>query len=250
MGNQKIPTRNSTVIQRKEHRNICTAKDRATSSYWTFFHTRGIGQINGYWWLSFFSRYKNQEVATYTKTTYCRLRNTQVGKAGGQENMHAIPLKEGQMLKQEMPLQVQRSPKRTEHSPHLSGLTLAQAAQRSCGCPLPGSVQGQVGWSSEQPGLVEDVPAHGGGVGTRWSLRSLPTLTILLFYDSMKEDRWASYQCLDTEFQCSFFSQPKRGLWISSAVSHSRAGLVAYSNSPSLPDLVLQLMLLMSAWVR
>jgi len=36
-------------------------------------------------------------------------------------------------------------------------------AQRSCGCPLPGSVQGQVGWSSEQPGLVEDVPAYGRG---------------------------------------------------------------------------------------
>jgi len=43
----------------------------------------------------------------------------------------------------------------------------------------PGSVQGQVGWSSEQPGLVEDVPAHGRGIGTRWSLRSLPTQTIL-----------------------------------------------------------------------
>jgi len=41
---------------------------------------------------------------------------------------------------------------------------------RSCGCPLPGSVQGQVGWSSEHPGLVEDVPAHGRGVGTGWSL--------------------------------------------------------------------------------
>jgi len=37
----------------------------------------------------------------------------------------------------------------------------------------------EVGWSSEQPGLGEDVPAHGGGVGTRWSLRSLPTQTIL-----------------------------------------------------------------------
>jgi len=32
---------------------------------------------------------------------------------------------------------------------------------------LHGSVQGQVGWSSEQPGLVEGVPAHGRGVGTR-----------------------------------------------------------------------------------
>jgi len=56
---------------------------------------------------------------------------------------------------------------------------LAKVAQRSCGCPLPGRVQGQVGWSSEQPGQVEDVPAHGRGVGTRWSLRSLPTFTIL-----------------------------------------------------------------------
>jgi len=48
--------------------------------------------------------------------------------------------------------------------PHEGGETLAQVAQRSCGCPLPGSVQGQVGWSSEQPGLVEAVPAHGRGL--------------------------------------------------------------------------------------
>jgi len=41
---------------------------------------------------------------------------------------------------------------------------------------------GRVGWSSQHPGLVEDVPAHGRGVGTRWSLRSLPTLTILWFH--------------------------------------------------------------------
>jgi len=33
--------------------------------------------------------------------------------------------------------------------------------------PFPGSVQGQVGLSSGQPGLVEHVPAHGRGVGTR-----------------------------------------------------------------------------------
>jgi len=37
---------------------------------------------------------------------------------------------------------------------------LAQVAQRSCGCPLPGGVQCQAGWGFEQPGLVEDVPAH------------------------------------------------------------------------------------------
>ena len=42
--------------------------------------------------------------------------------------------------------------------------TLEQVAQRSCGCPLPGSVQGEVGWGLEQPDLVEDVPAHGRGM--------------------------------------------------------------------------------------
>ena len=51
--------------------------------------------------------------------------------------------------------------------PRERGEALAQAAQRSCGCPLPGRVQGQVGWSSEHPGLGEDVPADGRGLGTR-----------------------------------------------------------------------------------
>ena len=35
-----------------------------------------------------------------------------------------------------------------------SGEVLAQAAQRGCGCPVPGGVQGQVGWGLGQPGLV------------------------------------------------------------------------------------------------
>ncbi|GAB0203512.1 hypothetical protein GRJ2_002816800 [Grus japonensis] len=43
------------------------------------------------------------------------------------------------------------------------GETLEQVAQRSCGGPIPGSVQGQVGWGFGQSGLVEGVPAHGGG---------------------------------------------------------------------------------------
>uniref|UniRef100_A0A8C3KPG3 Homeobox protein cut-like n=1 Tax=Calidris pygmaea TaxID=425635 RepID=A0A8C3KPG3_9CHAR len=51
-----------------------------------------------------------------------------------------------------------------------------QVAQGSCGCPIPGGVQGQAGWGLEQPGLVGGVPAQGRGVGT---LRSLPTQTIL-----------------------------------------------------------------------
>jgi len=45
------------------------------------------------------------------------------------------------------------------------GEALARVAHRSCGCPLPGSVQDQAGWGFEQPGLVEGVPAHGKGVG-------------------------------------------------------------------------------------
>jgi len=40
------------------------------------------------------------------------------------------------------------------------GETLPQVVQRGGRCPIPGRVQGQVGQGSEQPGLVEDVPAH------------------------------------------------------------------------------------------
>jgi len=47
------------------------------------------------------------------------------------------------------------------------GKALEQVAQRSCGCPLPGSVQGQVGLGSEELDLVEEFPAHGRQVGTR-----------------------------------------------------------------------------------
>jgi len=38
--------------------------------------------------------------------------------------------------------------------------TLARAAQRGGRCPIPGNIQGQVGRGSEQPDLVEVVPAH------------------------------------------------------------------------------------------
>ena len=37
------------------------------------------------------------------------------------------------------------------------------AAQRGCGCPIPGGVQGQAGWGSGQPGLVVGDPAHSRG---------------------------------------------------------------------------------------
>lgn len=45
--------------------------------------------------------------------------NPQLNKAVGHENIHVIPLQEGQMLKQEMLLQAQGSPHRTGHS-HIS----------------------------------------------------------------------------------------------------------------------------------
>ena len=41
-----------------------------------------------------------------------------------------------------------------------SGDVLEQADQRGCGCPIPGGVQGQVGWS-EQPGLGLNVEVGG-----------------------------------------------------------------------------------------
>ena len=42
--------------------------------------------------------------------------------------------------------------------------TLQQAAQQGCGCPLPGSIQGQAGWGFEQPGLEGAVPAYSRGL--------------------------------------------------------------------------------------
>ena len=46
---------------------------------------------------------------------------------------------------------------------------LEQVAQRGCGCPLPGSIQGQAGWGCEQSGLEGGVPAYSRRAGTRQS---------------------------------------------------------------------------------
>lgn len=40
-------------------------------------------------------------------------------------------------------------------------------------------LQDQVGWGLGLSDLVGDVPAHGRGVGGRWSVRSIPTQTII-----------------------------------------------------------------------
>jgi len=44
---------------------------------------------------------------------------------------------------------------------------LAQVAQRSYGCSIPGGTQGQVGWGPPQPDPMAGNPAHGRGIGTR-----------------------------------------------------------------------------------
>lgn len=43
----------------------------------------------------------------------------------------------------------------------VSSEALGQVVQKSCECPIPGNVQGQIQWRSEQFGLVKNVPAHG-----------------------------------------------------------------------------------------
>jgi len=45
------------------------------------------------------------------------------------------------------------------------GETLAKVAQIGGRGPIPGNIQGQAGWGSEQPDLVEDVPANCRGLG-------------------------------------------------------------------------------------
>ena len=50
-------------------------------------------------------------------------------------------------------------------------ITLEQAAQRVCGCPVLGGAQGQVGWGPGESGLVSDMevgsPACSSRVGAR-----------------------------------------------------------------------------------
>ena len=49
------------------------------------------------------------------------------------------------------------------------GEALALAAQRSHGCPVPGGVEGHVGWGSGQPDLVPDL------VQQDWMIFDLPS---------------------------------------------------------------------------
>ena len=49
------------------------------------------------------------------------------------------------------------------------GETLAQVAWGGGRCPIPGNIQGQVGWGAEQPDPVEDFPACCREGWIRWS---------------------------------------------------------------------------------
>lgn len=46
-------------------------------------------------------------------------------------------------------------------------MALRNIAQKSCGCPIPASVQGQGGCIFDQSGLVAGVPSHGRGGRTK-----------------------------------------------------------------------------------
>jgi len=54
-----------------------------------------------------------------------------------------------------------------------SGEVLEQAAQRGCGCPIPGSVQGQFGWGPAHCGPVLNVEVGGPALSGDWSLMIL-----------------------------------------------------------------------------
>ncbi|NXH63816.1 UBP25 hydrolase, partial [Rhabdornis inornatus] len=59
-----------------------------------------------------------------------------------------------------------------------SGEALAQVAQRSCGCPIPGSVQGQVGW-----GFVQ--PKGSRGICSMWILHLIPLFLLFSYMEAL-----------------------------------------------------------------
>ena len=63
------------------------------------------------------------------------------------------------------------------------GNVLSVAAQRSCGCPIPGGAQGQVGWGPGQPEVLGGGPAHGRGLELcdLWGPSNLMRSVILWF---------------------------------------------------------------------
>jgi len=75
------------------------------------------------------------------------------------------------------------------------GEALAQVAQRSCGCPILGGTQGQIGWGSRQSDLL-------GGKPARWNLLSLS----LLWARGWTECFLKALSCLSHDFILYFYS--------------------------------------------
>lgn len=57
-------------------------------------------------------------------------------------------------------------------------------------CPIPGNIQSQVGWGSDQPAPVEDVPAHGREVGLDHIEKSLLTNHSMILWFSHNRSAW------------------------------------------------------------
>ena len=73
-----------------------------------------------------------------------------------------------------------------------AGSELIRHLQGYCGCPIPGSVQSQVGWGPGQPGLVLNVEVGSpacGGAGWSFMIFEVPSnphrSMIPRFYDSI-----------------------------------------------------------------
>lgn len=57
--------------------------------------------------------------------------------------------------------------------------------EKFCWCLIPGDVQGWIGWSSEQPGLLKGVPINDRGLELHDPEGPFATQTTLQFYDFM-----------------------------------------------------------------
>ncbi|KAK4830544.1 hypothetical protein QYF61_011682 [Mycteria americana] len=77
------------------------------------------------------------------------------------------------------------------------GEALEQVSQRGCRCLIPGSIEGHVGWGSEQPDLVEDVPAHCRGPCMVEGKKAVCLSLALIDMQESIRARAAEHRCLE-----------------------------------------------------
>jgi len=69
-------------------------------------------------------------------------------------------------------------------------MLLGRLSTNTCfSCPIPGGIQGQVGWGPGQPDLVGGNLAMAGG----WSSIILKVFQPKPFYDSLREERGSNF---------------------------------------------------------